>query len=142
VGPRGVRTIAAADFFVGLLTSALAPNEVLTEIRIPLPPARTGGAYEKEPHPASRYALAGVAAVVTLGDGAAIRDVRVALTGVGATAVRAGGVEGALRGQQATVELVASAAARASDGLEPRADLAGSAEYKAHLAQVLVRRAL
>jgi aerobic carbon-monoxide dehydrogenase medium subunit len=142
VGPGGARTIAAEEFFVDLLTSALRPDEVLTEIEIPVPAARTGGAYEKFPHPASRYALVGAAAVLTLGGTDTIAEARVALTGVGTKPVRATGVEQALRGVRLADDTLAGAAARAGQGLEARADLQGSAEYKAHLTTVQVRRAL
>ena len=142
VGPRGSRTVKADDFFVDLMTSALEPNEVLTEIRIPVPPAGTGGAYEKYAHPASGYAVAGVAALVTLDGGRTIRSARVGITGLGNKATRATGVEEALSGKTADESTLESAAARAAEGLEPREDLQGSAEYKAHLARVYTRRAL
>ncbi len=141
VGPGGPRKIQADEFFVDLMTSALEPNEVLTEIRIPVPPAGTGGAYEKYPHPASGYAIAGVAALVTLDDGR-IRSARVGITGLANKATRAAGVEEELAGKTADAATLESAAARAAEGLEPRDDLQGSADYKAHLARVYARRAL
>src|SRR5207248_5219233 len=79
-GPNGERTIKAAVFFVDMLTSALEPNEILTAIRIPLLPPPTGTAYLKMDHPASHYALWGVAAVLTMGDGGTIADARVGIT--------------------------------------------------------------
>src|ERR687888_1603810 len=82
VGPKGERTLKAREFFVDILTTALEPNEILTEIRIPLLPPRTGTAYLKMDHPASHYALCGVAAVLTLADGGTISDARVGITGV------------------------------------------------------------
>ena len=141
-GPNGERTIPAGEFFVGMLTSALEPNEILTEIRIPIPAANTGGAYLKFDHPASHYALCGVAAVVTRGDGGTISDARVAVTGVGSVAYRATGVEEALRGKPANAETFAQAAERAADGQDPLDDLHASSEYRAHLARVFTRRAL
>jgi aerobic carbon-monoxide dehydrogenase medium subunit len=120
VGRRGERTIPADDFFVGMFTSALEPDEVLTEVRIPLPPARTGGAYEKLPDPASGYAIVGVAAVVTLGDAGVMQRARVAITGLGQYPARARGVEEALTGKSATVETIDTAARRAAEGLERR----------------------
>jgi carbon-monoxide dehydrogenase medium subunit len=141
-GPRGQRTIPADDFFLDILTTALAPNEVLTEIRIPIPRAGTGGAYAKFRHPASGYALIGVAALVTREGGGAIQQARVALTGVGTRAARARGVEQALTGKKADEALIADAATRVTEGLEPRADAQGSAEYKKHLAAVYARRAI
>ena len=142
VGPGGSRTIKADDFFVDLMTSALEPSEVLTEVRIPVPPAGTGGAYEKYPHPASGYALVGVAALVTLDGGRTIGSARVAITGLANKATRASGVEEALAGKAADASSLESAAERAAEGLEPRTDLQGSAEYKAHLARVYTKRAL
>jgi carbon-monoxide dehydrogenase medium subunit len=142
VGANQGRILPAEDFFVGLLASALEPSEVLREVRIPVPSGRTGGAYEKRPHPASRYALVGVAAQVTLGDGSAISDVRVALTGVGVRAVRARSVEQALTGQRADGTIIAEAARLATEGLEPREDLQGSADYKLNLAVVHAKRAI
>jgi carbon-monoxide dehydrogenase medium subunit len=141
-GPRGQRTIPADSFFLDILTTALAPNEVLTEIRIPIPRAGTGGAYAKFRHPASGYALIGVAALVTRESGGEILHARVALTGVGTRAARARAAEQALTGKEADEALIADAATRVTDGLEPRADAQGSAEYKKHLAVVYARRAI
>jgi len=140
VGRRGARTIPADQFFTGLFTSALAPDELLVEVRVPLPPARTGGAYEKCADPASGYAVVGVAAVVTLGDDGSVRQTRVGLTGLATHATRLAAVEQALTGKAATPELIAAAAARAADGLELR-DVSDAA-YKANLAAVYTRRAL
>lgn len=142
IGPRGPRTIAADDFFLDLLTTALAPNEILTEIRIPIPRAGTGGAYVKFRHPASGYALVGVAALVTREGGGKIRDARVALTGVGTRAARARAAEQALTGKAADEAVIADAVTRVTEGLEFREDAQGSAEYKKHLAVVYARRAI
>jgi carbon-monoxide dehydrogenase medium subunit len=140
-GPRGERTIAASEFFVDLLTTALAPDEVLTAVRLSIPPDGTGSAYEKYPHPASRYAVVGVAAVVGV-----TRDrvsyARVAVTGVGTKAVRAKGVEEVLTGKAPDAATLEAAAARVTDGIDLRSDLQGSEEYKASLARTYTRRAL
>jgi carbon-monoxide dehydrogenase medium subunit len=141
-GPRGPRTIAADDFFLDLLTTALAPNEILTEIRIPVPRAGTGGAYVKFRHPASGYAVVGVAALVTREGGGTIREARVALTGVGTRPARARAAEQALTEKNADEAIVADAATRVAEGLEPRADAQGSVDYKKHLAVVYARRAI
>jgi aerobic carbon-monoxide dehydrogenase medium subunit len=141
-GPNGERTIKAADFFVDMLTSALEPNEILTEIRIPLLPPRTGTAYLKMDHPASHYALCGVAAVLTLADGGTISDARVGITGVAPRAYRASEVEQALKGQAAGADTFAKAAEHAADGQETLDDLHASSDYRAHLARVYARRAL
>jgi aerobic carbon-monoxide dehydrogenase medium subunit len=141
-GPRGQRTIPADDFFLDILTTALAPNEVLTELRIPIPRVGTGGAYAKFRHPASGYALIGVAALVTRDGGGAIQQARVALTGVGTRAARARATEQALTGKKADDALIADAATRVTEGLEPREDAQGSVDYKKHLAVVYARRAI
>jgi carbon-monoxide dehydrogenase medium subunit len=137
-GPKGKRTIKVDDFFKGLLTTALQPQEILVEIRIPSWPAGTGMAYMKFPHPASRFAVVGVAAVVTA-DG---KKVGVGITGAGTKAVRARGVEAALTGKTLDAATIKAAAEKAPDGVDVQADLQGSAEYKTHLLKVYCRRAL
>ena len=137
-GPKGKRTIKVDDFFKGLLTTALQPQEILVEIRIPSWPAGTGMAYMKFPHPASRFAVVGVAAVVTA-DG---KKVGVGITGAGTKAVRAKGVEAALAGKTLDAATIKAAAEKAADGVDVQADLQGSVEYKTHLLKVYCRRAL
>jgi len=141
VGPRGARVIPASEFFVGLLTTALAPNELLTQIQIPLLKPGTGTAYEKHPHPASRFAVVGIAAIIGVANGK-ISDARVGVTGVAATATRATKVEQMLTGQRPEPTVLDAAAARVTDGLTLRADLQGTEGYKAHLARTFTRRAL
>ena len=141
-GPGGVRTIPADDFFLDILTTALQPAEMLTEVRIPIPAAKTGGAYAKLRHPASGYALIGVAAQLSLGAGNTVREARVAVTGVGSRATRARATEKALAGQIANDESIAAASRTINEGLEPRADAKGSVEYQQHLAAVYARRAI
>jgi len=137
-GPKGKRTIKVDDFFKGLLTTALQPEEILVEIRIPSWPAGTGMAYMKFPHPASRFAVVGVAALVTA-DG---KKVGVGITGAGTKAVRAKGVEAALAGKTLDAATIRAAAEKAADGVDVQADLQGSVEYKTHLLKVYCRRAL
>ncbi len=135
VGPRGRRTVKAGAFFIDLLQTAIAPDEILTEIRVPAT-ARTT-AYVKTEQKASGFALAG-AAVVIGADG-----VRVGITGVAAKAYRATGVEQALAGQRTpTAEAIARAAAHAADGVQPLGDIHASPAFRAHLAQVNTRRAI
>jgi aerobic carbon-monoxide dehydrogenase medium subunit len=141
VGPKGARTVKAKDFFKDLFTTALAPDEVLTEIRVPVPPAHSGAAYIKHPHPASRFAVVGVAAAVTL-EGAKCKEAGVGITGAGSKAIRATGVETALAGKALDAAAIDAAAQKAADGLDINADLQGSVEYKAHLVRVYARRAL
>src|SRR5262245_13405122 len=132
-GPKGKRTIRAENFFVDLLTTALAPNELIVEIRVPVTAATV--AYEKTEQKASGFAIAGVAAVISPS------GVRVGVTGVAAKAYRASGVEQTLNGRT-TAEAIALAAARATDGVELLSDIHASADYRAQLAQVNTRRAL
>jgi aerobic carbon-monoxide dehydrogenase medium subunit len=141
-GAGGERQIPADDFFVALFTSALGEGEILTEIRVPTLPARTGSAYEKHAHPASGYALCGVAATVTLDGAGRVERARVALTGIGSKATRATGVEQALAGQEPSREAIAAAAQRAAEGLDIRPDEAGAEGYNENLARVCTRRAL
>ncbi|HEY7495718.1 MAG TPA: xanthine dehydrogenase family protein subunit M [Candidatus Tectomicrobia bacterium] len=138
----GRRTVSAADFFVDLLTTAMESHEILTAIRVPANAPRTGGAYLKVPQPASGFALTGVAAQVTLGANNTVQNVAVGITGVSSKPFRASATENALRGQTATPEAVAQAAARATDGVEALADIHASEEYRLHLARVYTRRAL
>ena len=142
VGASGERTIAADDLFVDLLTTSLAPDEIITEIAIPTPAPRTGMAYEKHRHPASGYAVVGVAAVVSLGDDDTCRAARVAVTGATTKATRAAATEQALVGQALTADTIVRASQSAPDGLELNGDLYASEEYRRHLVSVYARRAL
>ncbi|HVP61198.1 MAG TPA: xanthine dehydrogenase family protein subunit M [Myxococcaceae bacterium] len=141
VGPKGKRTIPVDGFFLKLFTTTLTPGEMLTEVRIPLPPAGTGGAYAKFAHPASRFAIVGVAAMVTVA-ARKITAARVAITGVGARAVRATATEAALVGAAAEAAAVASAAQKASEGLTVRSDARMDPDYWRALAVTFTRRAL
>jgi carbon-monoxide dehydrogenase medium subunit len=141
-GPRGVRTIMADDFFLDILTTALEPAEILTEIRIPIPSGKAGGSYAKFRHPASGYALIGVAAQLSIGSGNTIEEARVAVTGVSTRATRARVTEAMLVGKEPNEDDIAIAARRIVDGLEPRADSQGSVAYKQHLAAAYARRAI
>jgi aerobic carbon-monoxide dehydrogenase medium subunit len=140
--PGGGRTIPADDFFIGILASALTPDEILTDVRVPVPSGRTGMAYEKHPHPASGYALVGVAALVTLGDDGTVATARVAITGTGERAMRVAAAEGALAGGTGDAAAIDRAAAAVGDGADPRADTQGSVEYKRELTRVVARRAI
>lgn len=142
VGTEGLRRISADAFFQGLMATALQPDEILREIRVPIPRPNTGGAYVKHPHPASRFALVGVAAVLTVDRDGRLADARVALTGVGSNAIRAGAVEQALVGIEPTAAALVAAADRATDGLDIRGDRSGSEAYRRNLVRVHVRRAL
>ena len=142
VGPKGERTIKADDFFKDLLTTSLQQDELLKEIKVPLPPKKSGAAYVKFPHPASRFAVVGVAALLTLDAKGACQRASVALTGIGPKATRAKGVEAALAGKAPDAKTLEAAAEKAPEGIAIQADLQGSEEYKAHLARIFTRRAL
>ena len=141
-GGRSRRAIPARRFFVDAYETALGPTEVLTEIRIPRQSARTGSAYLKFANKASRFAIVGVAAAVTLDRRGVCTRARVAVTGAGPRAVRAVASERYLTGREASPEAIAAAAARASSGMEFIEDIHGSEEYREHLTRVLTRRAL
>jgi len=139
-GPKGKRTIKADDFFKGLLTTALAPDEILTEVRVPAT-GNAGAAYLKFPHPASRFAVVGVAAVVTV-DGGKVAKASIGITGAGTQATRAKGVEAAITGKNLDAASIQAAAEKAPDGVDVQADLQGSVEYKQHLLKVFAKRAI
>jgi len=140
VGASGARSIPAAEFFVDYLTTALAPGEVLTAVRVP---RRDGWAshYEKFNRVAQGWALVGVATMVRRDNGA-IAEARVALTNMASTPMRASATEAALAGANADPAAVAAAAAQAADGTSPADDLSASAGYRTHLARVLTERAV
>lgn len=137
-GPRGRRTVPASEFFVDYFTTALAPDELLVQVRVPRLPG-WGARYEKVNRTAQAWATVAVAATVKRGNGV-IDQARVALTNMGPTPVRARAVEQAVAGGDGAV--IASAAARATEGSAPSSDSTASADYRSHLAQVLTRRAL
>lgn len=142
VGPKGQRTIEADDFFVGLLTTAIAPNEILTEVRFSLLPAKTGAAYVKVPNKASHYAIVGVAAVVTLGKNGHCEQARIGLTGVTHKPQHAVAAESSLAGKPLDDPAIAQAAGLAADGIKALSDIHASAEFRLHLTQVMTGRAL
>lgn len=141
-GPRGTRTIPSGEIFDTYFTTALRPDEILTEVRLRLPTGRVGSAYLELARRHGDFAITGVGTVLVLGDGDRIRDARVVLIGVRDTAVRSAAAEAVLR-EGEPGEPLFEEAARAIDGeIEPVSDLHGSSEYRRHIARVLVRRAL
>jgi aerobic carbon-monoxide dehydrogenase medium subunit len=138
----GERTIKADDFFVDMLTTALEPGEILREIRIPKTNERAGHAYVKFPHPASGFAVVGVAANLSFNGGSECKSASIGITGVSLKAYRAAGVESALSGVTVNEETIRSAANHATDGIDVNGDLFASDEYRKHLATVYVRRAI
>ena len=139
-GSNGEREVSADDLFVDLLTTSLEADEILTSISVPALNG-AGGAYEKHAHPASGYAVVGVAAVVKV-EGGKVSSARIAVTGATSKATRATAAEQALIGQPANAESIAAAAAKAADGLEINGDVYASADYRTHLVTVLAKRAL
>ena len=141
-GPAGERIIGADDFFVDLLTTALQPGEILREIRINVPQGRSGQAYQKVRHPASGFAVVGVAVNLSLGADGSCASAGVGITGVGSKAYRASAVESALVGKELNDQTIADASAHATDGVDANSDLYASEDYRRHLAKVHTRRAL
>ena len=141
-GSKGRRTVKVDDWFKGLMSTALGDDEILVEIRVPLWPAGSGGAYMKFPHPASRFAVVGVAAMVTLDKEGTCTRAGVGVTGAGTKAVRAKGVEAALLGKKLDAATIEAAAQKAAEGVDVQADLQGSVEYKSHLCRVFAKRAI
>jgi len=165
-GPNGVRTIKADDFFMDIMQTALQPNEVITEIRFPKPPAHTGSAYTKLANRASHYAVVGCAAVLSFDDEGTCTAASVVITGASVKASRAHTVEAALVGKKREGEpeggiagllhrvgdaigghkldedAIADAASVAADGMEMVSDIHGSKEYRSEMSAVLARRAI
>ena len=140
-GAKGPRTIPIAQFFTGLFTTALQPAEVLTEIRIPAPPAGNGGAYVKLERKVGDFATAGAAAFLVL-KGGVIERAGIGLTNVGPTPIKATAAEAYLAGKKADEPTFAEAGRLAGAAAKPGADRRGSVEYKKEMARVLTVRAL
>lgn len=141
VGPGGARTVAADDFFTGVFTTALRPDEVLTEIRIPRQSSGTAGAYMKYERQVGDYAIAGAAVRLSLNDGL-IGDARIALTNLGPTPVRALEAESLLRGRTPSRRLFERAGEAAAARAEPWSDQRGSVEYRRRVAAMVTRQAI
>jgi aerobic carbon-monoxide dehydrogenase medium subunit len=141
-GPKGARRIPITSFFTGYYATALDPDEILTEIRIPIPPPRSAGTYVKLERKVGDFATAGVAVQLTLGRGDACERVRIGLTNMGPLPIEARQAEEVMRGQQLEPEVIKQAAQLAAEESQPSPDLRGSAEYKRDLVRVLTIRAL
>lgn len=141
VSPRGDRTLAAQDFFVGSLVTALEPDELVTEIELDMLPAGTGWGFEEFARRHGDYALAAVVVTMQRRDGVA-SDVRVALMGVGEMPMRVPQIEAMLEGCAIDAKLIDEAVGALRTELEPNSDLNASADYRRHLAGVLARRAM
>jgi carbon-monoxide dehydrogenase medium subunit len=142
VGPQGERKIPITSFFTDLFATALNSDEILTEIRIPIPPPGSGGVYFKLERKVGDFATAAVAAQLTVGKDDVCERVGIGLTNVGLTPVKAGKAEEALRGKKIDGESIKRAAQTAAQESEPTADLRGSEAYKRDLVRVLAIRAL
>ena len=138
-GPDGERTMPAGEFFQDYLFTALEPEEVVTEVRVPKLGSNTGWSYKKFARRSQDWAIVGVAAVVEKENGS-ISSARIGLTSMGSTPLRATSTEQALSG--ASAEQVAEAANVADEGTSPATDDAASAEFRRHLARVWTRRAV
>jgi aerobic carbon-monoxide dehydrogenase medium subunit len=138
-GSGGRRTVAASDFFVDYLQTALSPDEVLVEVRLPKLGDGWGFHYEKFQRVVQAWAIVGVAAAVHRSNGS-ITEARIGLTNMGSTPLRATATEQALAG--ADLSAIADAAGHAADGTTPSSDLNAAADYRQHLARVLTRRAV
>lgn len=141
-GPAGQRTVPIDEFFEDLFLTALAPDEILTEIRIPIPAPRSGGAYRKLERKVGDFATAGAAAYLVLNDNGTCQEAGIGLTNVGPVPLRAVRSEGVLRGQQPSEAAIREAAELAAKDCQPTADLRGSVEYKRAMVRVLTKRAL
>jgi carbon-monoxide dehydrogenase medium subunit len=141
VSGRGRRVVEADDFFRDALTVDLAEDELLTEIHVPKSPPRTGWGFEEVARRAGDFALAAVAAMVTV-SGGAIKEARIALTGVGPKPIRARQAEELLIGQKPEAKLMTRVIETVRSAIEPETDLHASSDYRRKLAGVLARRAL
>ncbi len=139
--PNEERVLSIEEFLVDALTTAIEPNEILTEVEVPVEKKGAGVAYHTMVQPASGYAVVGAAVRLALGNGK-ISMARVGVTGAASKAYRATGVEQALEGQAPGVETFRAASEHAAEGAELLSDLHASEQYRAHLAAVQVRRAL
>src|SRR5215210_3625872 len=142
VGTNAERTVNADSFFVDLLTTDLQPGEILREIRIKKPAGKFGQAYQKVPHPASGFAVVGIAVHLVLNDDGSCKSAAVGVTGVGVKAYRAEAVETALAGTNLDDNAIATAVSHVCDGIDPNSDLYASGDYRRHLAEVHTRRAI
>ena len=138
----GNRTVAADEFFIDFYTTAIAANEVLTEIRVPLPPPGAGTAYAKLPHPASGYVVVSAGVCIHRQPSGQCASAHITIGGMGSNPIRATATEAALQGQPLTGDVIARAATKAAEGTNPDDDFYASADYKRQVATVYTRRAI
>ena len=137
----GPRSVAAGDFFLGPLTTAIEPSEILTAVSVPVPAAGARATYRKVKQKASGFAIVGIAVSLRM-DGDTCTDASIGVTGLAATPFRATGVEDQLRGKTLTADLIASAAARVAEGVDALGDIHASGEFRSHLARLNTARAI
>ncbi|PYR97758.1 MAG: carbon monoxide dehydrogenase [Acidobacteria bacterium] len=142
LGPRGERQILASKFFLDMLTTALARNEIVREIQIPVKSGKSGSAYLKMAQKASGFAICGAAALIELDGSGALSKVAIGITGVGSHAFRAAKTEAELKGKKPSPEVLKKACEQASDGVTALDDIHASADYRLDMARVFARRAL
>ncbi len=142
IGPNGQRVIKATEFFVNLLTTVLESNEIITSIRVPIPAAGTRVSYQKFPHPASHFAITGVAAAIKLGANGTCATAAIGVTGAGSKAVRATAAEASLVGKTLDAAALSQAGALAADAIDPIGDIHASDEYRRHLVREFTARAI
>jgi aerobic carbon-monoxide dehydrogenase medium subunit len=139
---QGSRVVAVDDFFTDFFTTAMNANEILTEIRVPLPPAGCGTAYAKLPHPASGYVVVSAGALIMRQVSGTCVSARVAIGGLGSGPIRAIPTEMELQGKPLTSQVIAAAATKAAEETDPDGDPYASADYKRHMATVYARKAI
>ncbi|BDG60792.1 FAD binding domain-containing protein [Caldinitratiruptor microaerophilus] len=141
-GTGGVREVGPDDFFVMYYTTCIEPGEILVEVRLPRLPETAGYAFVEMARRSGDFAIVGVACVVDMGGDGAVREARIALTGVGTTPIRARGAEAVLQGERPGEKVFAEAGRKVREAVEPESDIHATAEYRRHLSDVLTRRAL
>lgn len=141
-GPQGKRTVNIKDLLVDLFTTNLKSNEIMTEVHIPTPPPRGGGAYMKLAHVGGDFVIVSAAVMVSLDDRGKCVDASITLGGVGPVPVQATGVEKALKGQSLSDSIIEKASQNASEGVKPQSDIHAPAEYKREMTKVMTKRAL
>jgi carbon-monoxide dehydrogenase medium subunit len=137
----GNRSLGVDKFFTDFFTTAMAANEILTEIRVPIPAAGSGTAYVKLPHPASGYVVVSAGALITVSSGACA-SARIAIGGLGSGPIRAVATETELKGKSLTMQVINAAATKAAENADPTEDSYASADYKRHVATVYARKAI
>lgn len=139
---QGERTVNARDFFVTYLTTAMKPDELLTEIEVPARPARTGWGFHELCRRPGDFAIAAVAALLTVDEKGNCTEARIAMGGVGPTPIRASEAEATLKGQTLSEQVFQEAGQKAAKAADPGSDVHASAEFRRHIVDVLTKRAL